>query len=163
MQIRGVAEAVNFFLPFSSSQTPNFPVTDSLVNQFETGDLRKTDWLAFNVVGGKNIYYPFKYKSRVPTTPATDYMMLRFAEMYLIRAEAAAQLNNLSGALTDVNTIRTRAGLGGSPANPTSQTAVLGAIMKERRTEMFTEWGNRWFDLNRTIKDTKYPSSGQHN
>jgi hypothetical protein len=81
--------------------------------------------------------------------------------MYLIRAEAAAQLNDLGRALTDVNTIRTRAGLGASTADATSQTAVLAAVRKERRTELCFEFGSRWFDLNRTSTDEKYPSSGQ--
>jgi len=70
--------------------------------------------------------------------------------MYLIRAEAAAELNNLSGALADVNIIRARAGLAASTANVTSQTAVLAAVMHERQTELCFEWGNRWFDLKRT-------------
>jgi hypothetical protein len=27
---------------------------------------------------------------------------------------------------------------------------ALDAVMKERRTELFAEWGHRWFDLVRT-------------
>jgi hypothetical protein len=154
----GSGDAQNF-LPYSNNTTPNYVVTDSLVNQFEAGDLRMANWLGVNVVNGQNVYFPAKYKDQQPTSPATDYMMLRLAETYLIRAEAAAELNNLSGALADVNTIRARAGL--AAVNPTTQAAVLAAIVKERRTELFTEWGSRWFDLNRTINDTKYPSSGK--
>jgi hypothetical protein len=154
----GTAEASNF-VPYSSTQTPNFVVTDSLLSQFETGDQRLQNWTNTTVVGGQKLYYPYKYKDRLPTTPATDYMVFRLGEMYLIRAEAAAELNNLSIAVGDVNTIRTRAGL--AAVNPATQTAVLAAIRKERRTELCFEWGNRWFDLNRTINDTKYPSSGQ--
>lgn len=157
---QGSMEANNF-LPYSTTSTPSFPITDSLLNQFEVGDLRKAAWLGFNVVGGQDVYYPAKYKDHSPTTPATDYMLLRFAEMYLIRAEAAAQLNNLGQAITDINTIRTRAGLAGTTADPTSQTAVLDAVRKERRTEMFTEFGCRWFDLNRTSTDSKYSANGQ--
>lgn len=156
----GSGEAQNF-LPYSRTSTPNYIITDSLLNQFEAGDLRKAAWLDFNVVNGQNVYFPAKYKDQQPTTPATDYMLLRFAEMYLIRAEAAAQLNNLGQAITDINTIRTRAGLAGTTADPTSQTAVLDAVRKERRTEMFTEFGCRWFDLNRTSTDSKYSANGQ--
>ncbi len=156
----GSGDANNFF-PYSSDETPSYVVTDSLLNQFEAGDMRLENWLGVNVINGKNIYYPAKYKDRQPTSPATGFMMLRFAEMYLIRAEAAAQLGNLDQALTDVNTIRSRAGLGNSTADATSSAAVLAAIRKERRTEMCFEFGSRWFDLNRTSTNTKYPANGQ--
>ena len=150
----GSADAVNF-IPYSNSQTPSYVVTDSLISQFETGDQRLANWVGTSIVPVSSqpddtLYYPAKYKDYSPTTPATDYMMLRLGEVYLIRAEAAAELNNLTGALTDVNTIRTRAGLGASTANATSQAAVLAAVMKERQTELCFEWGNRWFDLKRT-------------
>jgi hypothetical protein len=163
-QYQGSGDAQHF-VPYSSDSTPNYVVTDSLLNQFEPGDQRFTNWLGVNVINGQNVYYPAKYKDLQPTTPTTGFMMLRFAEMYLIRAEAAAQLNDathqLSQALTDVNTIRTRAGLEASTADATSQTAVLAAVRKERRTELCFEFGSRWFDLNRTSTDKKYPSSGQ--
>ncbi|WP_345209702.1 RagB/SusD family nutrient uptake outer membrane protein [Mucilaginibacter gynuensis] len=151
----------NQFFPYSTDAIPNYIVTDSLLNQFEAGDMRLTNWLGVNVVNGQNVYYPAKYKDLQPTSPATECMLLRFAEMYLIRAEAAAQLGNLEQALTDVNTIRSRAGLASSTVNATSQTAVLAAVRKERRTELCFEFGNRWFDLNRTSADTKYPANGQ--
>jgi len=70
------------------------------------------------------------------------------AEQYLIRAEARAQQNNISGAQADVNVIRNRAGL----ANDTTMTdkaTAMAAIENERRHELFCEWGHRWFDLKR--------------
>jgi len=38
------------------------------------------------------------------------------------------------------------------PELPVSQLRdeILAAIMHERQTELFTEWGNRWYDLKRT-------------
>lgn len=156
---QGSGEA-GYFLPYEATTTPSYVVTDSLLNQFEPNDLRKTNWLGLNVVNGNDVYFPAKYKDSRPTSPATYYMLLRFAEMYLIRAEAAAQLNNLGQALTDINFVRGRAGLLPTTADVTSEKEVLAAIVKERRTEMFTEFGSRWFDLNRTMNDTKYPSSG---
>ncbi len=150
-----------FFVPYSG--TPPYVVTDSLLNSFEKGDLRKAAWLGTSVVGSDTLYYPFKYKDKSPTSPATDFMMLRFAEMYLIRAEAAAELNtNLSVAVADINTIRQRAGL--APTTVTaasSQMAILAAIRQERRIELCFEFGNRFLDLNRTSTDNKYPSAGQ--
>jgi hypothetical protein len=110
------------------------------------------DWLGQVIVNGDTLYYPYKYKNVNPTGNATteDYMILRLAEQYLIRAEASAELGNGVSALADVNIVRARAGLAPSTANPGSQTAVLAAIMHERQIELFTEWGNRWYDLKRT-------------
>ena len=143
------AEA-RIFVPNSGS-TPNFLVTPFLLNQFEAGDQRLQNWIGTAVINNQNLYYPFKYKNVLASaTPVEDYMVFRLGEMYLIRAEAAAELNNLSGALADVNIIRARAGLAASTANVTSQTAVLAAVMHERQTELCFEWGNRWFDLKRT-------------
>ncbi len=87
-----------------------------------------------------NLYY---------RSPATDpAYILRIAEQYLIRAEARAQQNiNLSGALDDLNTIRTRAGLAASTASNSAD--LLLAIENERRFEFALE-AHRWFDLART-------------
>ena len=57
------------------------------------------------------------------------------------------ETGNSSGALTELNKIRTRAGLENSTA--TSQGEVRQAIADERRLELAFE-GQRWFDLVRT-------------
>jgi len=87
-----------------------------------------------------NLYY---------RSPATDpAYVIRIAELYLIRAEARARQNNdLTGALSDLNAVRTRAGVGGSPA--TTQADILLAIENERRIEFAFE-PHRWYDLVRT-------------
>jgi hypothetical protein len=77
-------------------------------------------------------------------------MVLRLGEIYLIRAEARAEQNNVSGAQADLNAVRTRAGLGYTTA--TDQASLLNAIAHERQVELFTEGGNRFFDLKRTGK-----------
>ncbi len=169
-QYQESSEAANF-TPYDTTVTPTYPVTDSLLKMFEAGDMRKIAWMGMNIIPvsstqNDTVYFPAKYKDVVPTTPATDYMLLRYADIVLVHAEAAAQLNNLAQAVKDVNLIRARAS-SPLPATPlktvvvTTQTSVLEAVRKERRTEMFTEMGNRWFDLNRTSTDSKYPASGQ--
>jgi hypothetical protein len=75
--------------------------------------------------------------------------VLRLAEQYLIRAEARANQNNIAGAVDDINVIRTRAGLP-AVSQGVSKDQCLLAIEQERRIELFTEWGHRWFDLKRT-------------
>jgi len=89
-----------------------------------------------------NLYY-----RKDATDPA---YILRIAEMYLIRAEARAQLNNLSaatGALFDLNQVRDRAGI--QPSAAVTKEEILLAIENERRIEFAWE-AHRWFDLART-------------
>lgn len=76
--------------------------------------------------------------------------IFRIAEMYLVRAEARAHLNNLStinGALYDLNKVRERAGIAASAAS--TQSEILLAIEEERRYEFAFE-AHRWYDLART-------------
>ena len=81
-------------------------------------------------------------------SPATDpSYIIRIAEVYLIRAEARAQQNELTPALTDLDAIRNRAGLAGSTA--ATQADILLAIENENRVEFALE-PHRWFDLVRT-------------
>lgn len=146
----GVADAQHF-VPGYPGANLDFLLTAPLLNAFEAGDQRLQNWVGSSVVNGNTLYYPYKYKNvSASTTPTEDQMVLRLGELYLIRAEAAAHLNNLTQALTDVNVIRARAGLAASTASAASQTAVLAAVMHERQVELFCEWGNRWFDLKRT-------------
>jgi hypothetical protein len=105
------------------------------------------------------VYCPFKYKlnSSDPTITTSTltanmkeyFMVLRLGEQYLIRAEARAKLGNSGGAQSDLNSIRNRAGLA-NYSGATDQTSLVTAILNERRHELFSEWGNRWFDLKRT-------------
>ena len=140
-----------YFIPNSDGGAPNYVVTPFLLNQFDAGDQRRQKWVATAVVNNQNVYYPFKYKNRLAAASTVeDYMIFRLGEVLLIRAEAAAHLNNLTQALADVNMIRHRAGLLASNVEVGSQTAVLAVVMKERQTELCFEWGNRWFDLKRT-------------
>jgi hypothetical protein len=138
------------FIPFSATAKPSYVLTDWLFNSFEVNDQRKVSWLKNNIVGGQNYYYPYKYKTRTSPTIVEHNMVLRMAEQFLIRAEARAQQNNVSGAQADLNMIRTRAGLANTVAN--DAPSLLTAIEQERRVEFFAEWGHRWFDLKRWNK-----------
>ena len=81
-------------------------------------------------------------------TNTENYMVLRLAEQYLIRAEARAEQGEIPGARADLDTIRSRAGLPPTIANSTN--SLLSAIHQESRVEFFAEWGHRWFDLKRS-------------
>jgi hypothetical protein len=140
------------FVTSSSTSTPIFILTNTLLNAFEVNDKRKTSWIKQNIVNGTSYYYPYKYKIRITgPAPVENYVIFRLAEQYLIHAEAEAQLNNLPQAISDINSIRARAGL--TPlVSSLTQSQVLAAIEQEREVELFAEWGNRWFDLKRWNK-----------
>lgn len=73
--------------------------------------------------------------------------VIRLAELYLIRSEARARQGKLTDALTDLNVIRSRAGV--SAATAATANALLLAVENERRVEFAFE-ADRWFDLVRT-------------
>ncbi len=147
-------EAWIFILPSTGPDDNNFdghPVSISraLQNAFEPGDQRKIEWIDSIIVGSDSFYFPHKYKSATFGDPVNEYFMIfRLAEQYLIRAEARVQLGNIQTALDDLNIIRSRAGLHDSNGN--SIPGLLASIQHERRVELFTEWGHRWFDLKRS-------------
>jgi hypothetical protein len=143
------------FVPYDSGSLPNYWLTNVQMSAFEAGDQRITDWLNYNSVNGTQYYYPFKYKNYQTNGNATDedYMIFRLAEQYLIRAEAEVngQGGGAAAAIADLNIIRMRAGLHPTTVAPSAgSTQLMAAVMHERQTELFCEWGNRWLDLKRT-------------
>lgn len=139
------------FIPVSAGNYSFYPFTDDLIAGFEDGDIRKAMWTGSFTYAGLLYHYPLKYKNRAAAISGREeyLMVLRIEEMYLIRAEALAQLENVTGALADVNVLRKRAGLPGLSIL-LKQDECLLAIEKERRIELFTEWGDRWLSLRRT-------------
>ncbi|MBB2148127.1 RagB/SusD family nutrient uptake outer membrane protein [Pedobacter gandavensis] len=139
---------------FAEVLQPRIGLNEGLVNAFEDGDKRKTTWVNYNGTPNVSPYFAkrFYFADKYPMsdTERTNYVLMRLAEVYLIRAEARAMQNKISLVAGDLNLIRNRAGLGNTTA--TNQTALLEAIAQERRTELFAEWGHRFFDLKRTGK-----------
>jgi hypothetical protein len=128
-------------------------INSSVMDAFEPGDNRASSWIATSTTDDYTYSYAYKYKVVFGDQPLTEYQMVfRLAEQYLIRSEARAMQNDLSGAIDDINTIRVRAGLDPLDDTGITQDDALDAIAKERRAELFLEWGHRWFDLKRTGK-----------
>ena len=122
-------------------------LSDALLNSFESGDLRRTYWVGegIDTVADR---FPYKYKQYAVNAPSKEYLvMLRLSEQYLIQAEALAARGDITHALESLNAVRGRAGL--DDLDLTDPTAFAAALLKERRTELFSEWGHRWFDLKR--------------
>ena len=121
--------------------------SDELVNLFLAGDERKNVSIAYD----GSLAYANKYNDL--SKGADNVIVLRLAEMYLIRAEAEAHITgaSISAIQDDLNAIRLRANL--LPSAAGSLNELLFAIEKERRLEFAFE-GQRWFDLVRTGRAT---------
>ena len=123
-------------------------LSDNFISQFEAGDLRRTHWVKEVTDGVSTWYHPYKYKQDVASGSSMEYsVILRLAEQYLIRAEARARQGELVSSKDDIDKIRINAGLPQTTA--TTQGELLDAILQERRSELFTEHGHRFFDLKR--------------
>lgn len=153
IQGRFAAEGVQF-LPAITGNRPNYLLRPSLLASFEPNDTRKTAWTGEFILASRSYIYArkFRYNNDVSANGNQEYgMALRLAEQYLVRAEARTHLNKITGnesAASDLFKVRNRAGLGLPAA--TTQPDMLLAVEKERRVELFTEWGHRWLDLKRT-------------
>jgi starch-binding outer membrane protein, SusD/RagB family len=141
----------------------NFPKTlngrrevapsDSIMNAFEPNDKRKPASIAADTAliphDSTTIpnFYADKYNDL--SKGADNVIIIRRAELFLIRAEAEAHraTPDITAIQNDINKIRLRAGL--SPTAVTSIEELLAVIEHERWVEFAFE-GQRWFDLVRT-------------
>ncbi|QEC44649.1 RagB/SusD family nutrient uptake outer membrane protein [Pseudobacter ginsenosidimutans] len=142
--------------PATGTYFPSYGITPELLGAFEANDKRKSLWMV-PVPGG---FVPAKYKNGAP---AQYYTVMRMAELHLIRAEATMLLTPAAKttAIDDLNILRRRAGVP-ELDDQLSAGQVIEAIAQERRTELFTEWGHRWFDLKRTGKAEEVLSAISH-
>jgi hypothetical protein len=107
-----------------------------------------------------NLHYVTLYKFLDPTRAsineaqsARDVFVIRFAELYLIAAEAQFKMGRSDSAAYYINIIRTRAAKPGQTAamQITPAQVTLDFILDERAREFAGEQ-LRWFDLKRTGK-----------
>ena len=131
-----------YFAHTSLAGRYEFAPTDFYLNSFDPDDLRKD--ISIDMAGTA----PYVVKFNDVASGTDPVYVLRLAEMYLIRAEAATILqDDTEEILNDINQIRVRAGL--TPATMTSYTALAIEIESQRQKEFAFE-GHRWFDLVRT-------------
>ncbi len=114
-----------------------------------TGDIRTNSYLAIS--SGKRIVN--KFFTSAAGARINDWKEMRIAEMYLIRAEAYAQLAitnpaNLALGAADLNLLRTNRITGYTNASFADGNALLDAVRVERYKELAFE-GFRLFDLKR--------------
>lgn len=145
--------------------------TKELYDSFEAGDSRREATIlkpgdkfqffgaerTFTKDGGATSNYqfkkymePFSYQNPIPThvnpngdngTTDLNVPLMRYAEVLLIKAEAAINLNGSGAGDTELNKIRKRAGL-----LPKSSMTLVD-LKRERRNELAGEWADRHRDL----------------
>jgi hypothetical protein len=120
--------------------------THDLLARFNPADKRFNSSIVYKNVAYDTYYpasaYPIANKIRAKES---NIILMRLADIMLLKAEALTELNNIPQAMEIVNTIRTRAGLGSVDTNQ-SQDAARLIVEDERQLELFME-GHRWFDL----------------
>ncbi len=147
-------------------------ITKDLYDEFEAGDPRKkytiaepgdviegktvgktgyqaeTDFFGNPLYGPRKLWYEGNWPPAThPRNAGRDWPIIRFAEVYLVRAEASLRLNNLVGAKNDINIVRARADVNVSPLGDfTNQQEAFKALVHERRVELSMEH-KRFFDL----------------
>lgn len=143
-------------------------VTQEFVDAYEPGDLRKDitvlyegcpkfagmDYNPSYSTTGYNVRKFLVSKSVSPeyNTNPNNFVVYRFADVLLMKAEALNELGKPAEAEKPLNIVRNRAGLGN--LSKKSQEEMREIIIKERRIELAFE-GHRWFDLIR-IKNGDY-------
>ena len=115
----------------------------SFYNLYDATDKRKNVYVGAIASG-----IGYNNKIAVPTTvvtdAASDWVVLRYADVVLMLAEIENELGKTTQALSYLNMIRTRAGL--TTFTSTDKTVIFNEIDIQRRKELVWE-GQRWFDL----------------
>ncbi|HEY4335521.1 MAG TPA: RagB/SusD family nutrient uptake outer membrane protein, partial [Puia sp.] len=130
--------------------SPQSRVDSPLYASYEVNDLRRV--LFFSPASGGSVYFKGHYTGlhAVFSGIATD-------EIFLIRAESAAEMGDAGGALSDLNTLLSRRWRKGSfqPLTASSADAALALVIREFRKEtLFRE--SRWADLRRLNQDPRF-------
>ena len=142
----------------------NFPTAD-LIRAFEPGDSRKAVTLREYIVSPNKkdtVNNPYNRKflaDQIMNDSGVDWPVLRYSDVILMYAEVLNELNDLSGAIIQINKIRERA-FGNTLKNFTAtsipnQDAFRVKVLNERRVELAFE-NHRWFDLLRTGKALEF-------
>lgn len=129
----------------NSYSTGQIKPSPDLLALLGANDLRKNFYVRDKYPGNNTdtlSCYKYGYKYTAVYTSNAPMHYLRLAEMYLNRAEARVKGGDNTGALTDLNVIRTRAGIGA--VSGLSGAALFTEIMLQRRLELAFEGHNSY-------------------
>ncbi len=142
---------------FSNNELVIRPETADL---YEASDLRLNFYSANAFFGGP---YPNGILRRIG--PTGVQFGVTVPDIYLLRAECKARLNDLPGAVADVETLRKNRMPVADASVPatiaTDQEALVKFILEERIRE-FAVQGYRWFTMRRLSVDPVYSSTINH-
>lgn len=146
--------------------------TQEFISQYEPGDLRKDitvfyegcpdfDGIKYDPsfsMSGYNVRKFLVSKADSPeyNTNSSDFVVYRYADVLLMKAEALNEMGSTEAACIPLNVVRKRAGLAGISGKTQSQLREI--IIHERRMELAFE-GQRWFDLVRIGTSGEYAIS----
>lgn len=132
---------------FADGVGSRFEPTNDLLSLYDDNDVRLST--NFAMLDGKLIIN--KYRGPDTNRDLHEPFVMRTSEMYLIRAEANAALNNDGDALADLDAIRAIR-ITGFTSPGESGDALDLAVRSERRKELVYE-GFRFFDIRRYDED----------
>ena len=136
---------------------------NSIITQYETATRQfninpwSTGYIPTNLETGNTLgtlwqVWTAKYIDTEATTEYTsrqNWHVIRLADVYLMRAEASAEiLSDPSAANSDINILRSRVGMTGIDYSSISMQDFREQILRERAVELYME-GHRFFDLTR--------------
>jgi hypothetical protein len=125
----------------------------ALFDAYPNDKRRPFTWITERQNSGSKISWITKYPgTKYPDDRISDndLIMYRLSDIYLMKAEAYAALNNTSSAIEYLNKVRIRAG-NGEYSGATDKVTVEKEILDERGRELFFE-NKRWYDLVRFHK-----------
>ena len=136
---------------------------NSIITQYETATRQfninpwSTGYIPTNLETGNTLgtlwqVWTAKYIDTEATTEYTsrqNWHVIRLADVYLMRAEASAEiLSDPSAANPDINILRSRVGMTDIDYSSMSMQDFREEILRERAVELYME-GHRFFDLTR--------------
>lgn len=111
---------------------------------------------------GQSFYLPLKPVTRVSDCDSkgsnirvNNYVIMRYAEVLLMYAEACLQTGDAASAKTYINMIQERAG-----SKTVSASVDMAVLEREKKLELWLE-GNRWADMVRWGKFTDAANAGK--
>ncbi len=155
-RITGDSEYGNLFFRQSGGialYVPSFKLLKTFENEEQT-DIRFQAYIDAQpdrnaMDAKKSNYLVRKYEGNDPSAPGlTDIKLLRTGELYLIRAEAYAELDKIDQGVADLNALRSARIQGYAPVHLTDKSDLIEAVYTERFKELAFE-GQRFFDLKR--------------
>jgi starch-binding outer membrane protein, SusD/RagB family len=146
----GVGIGIEWSQSVNNTVRPEYVMDFDLFNMYTSDDVRKTSYAQLKQDSNGNIYNAITkmYGEAGQSNGVVDPKIIRAAEVYLNKAEAYAKMTGKDvEALAALDAVRSKRYTNFVSGGETG-TALLDAIKKERRLELFAE-GHRWFDIKR--------------